>query len=866
MNLREEESTTESNDDSVYDISGYMEDDAMLNDGRVHISNGNLGGETGDNHRGQISEDQTDVSRSRHYNETLHGENNQWKPHVAGSVPPPHLPLKKRSAEQLRAGNLQIRRARDDAGRGGMMNSVESDTTVQSRLNARSELSDISGDDRANTSRPTTPSSPIGSAPSRTTLYRSSSFTKERLHPREHAALLRTSMSIPNLGMRNSSFRNDSAPCSFGGSSNARSSSKSNRRNGTLWRDIVPESARGSYRSALTNASSAFDINCTERSSTLTDRSSSSEYPNIVTGWPVIREEDLMSIEDVYGMYEDGFSDDAVDEMVLKQPVKPTTSAHLAPRRQTRPADLEITRPESHTLPIAVSSTDRAAQNSSSDLTLTPPTNDTAVHHLPIRIVYENDELPPTPRFPITTIPYVARDRYGFKKESQHITVKQYDTWNVAYTEYLERRRSKWVVLMQHSHLSVDDPTEFPAKSDKVKRYVRKGIPPQWRGAAWFHYAGGPAAVARNPGLYQNLVKRAENGDLGEDDREHIERDLHRTFPDNIKFKPDARKPLDVSTTNLPLSPLKPPEAEPAMIRSLRQVLQAFATHQPKIGYCQSLNFLAGHLLLFLSGDEEKAFHLLCILTREHLPGTHGIALEGANVDIGVLMFTIKQTMPAVWSKIDDRPPTTQPATLRSDPYHHHHRHHRHRRDSSVITTKSLPTVSLATTPWFMSCFVSTLPPETVARVWDVLFYEGSKTLFRVALGVFRLAEPQMRAQTDPMEVFQVVQTLPRTLLDANRLMDVALRKGSKAAWAGAWGSGGGLMSQDVVDRRRGERRAMYASERIGGGVGVGVAVARAATTGPVSGDVRDGEVVVLRSASSKSRLKRFRSKAAKSK
>jgi len=276
------------------------------------------------------------------------------------------------------------------------------------------------------------------------------------------------------------------------------------------------------------------------------------------------------------------------------------------------------------------------------------------------------------------------------------------------------------------------------------------------------------------------------------------------------------------------------------MIRSLRRLLQAFATHHPKIGYCQSLNFLAGHLLLFLSGDEEKSFHLLCILTQQHLPGTHGVALEGANVDIGVLMFTIKQTMPHVWSKIDDRirPPSAAAVSRLGHPHH--------RRESSVITTKSLPTVSLATTPWFMSCFVSTLPPETVARVWDVLFYEGSKTLFRVALGVFRLAEPQIRAKTDPMEVFQVVQTLPRTLLDANRLMEVALRKG-RTSW-----TAGGLMSQDTVDRRREERRGMYTRERELG--------ARAATMGTGFAETERKEAVAR--TASKSRLKRFRSKA----
>src|ERR1700712_380783 len=87
--------------------------------------------------------------------------------------------------------------------------------------------------------------------------------------------------------------------------------------------------------------------------------------------------------------------------------------------------------------------------------------------------------------------------------------------------------------------LSTENPVRFPPKSDKVKRFIRKGIPPEWRGAAWFWYAGGPDMLAREPGLYRQLIQRVQDGDLSEVDRDIIERDLNRTFPDNIKFKPD---------------------------------------------------------------------------------------------------------------------------------------------------------------------------------------------------------------------------------------------------------------------------------------------------------------------------------------
>lgn len=41
-------------------------------------------------------------------------------------------------------------------------------------------------------------------------------------------------------------------------------------------------------------------------------------------------------------------------------------------------------------------------------------------------------------------------------------------------------------------------------------------------------------------------------------------------------------------------------------VKKLQEVLQAFTIHNPNIGYCQGMNFIAGMALLFL--DKEDAF------------------------------------------------------------------------------------------------------------------------------------------------------------------------------------------------------------------------------------------------------------------
>lgn len=369
----------------------------------------------------------------------------------------------------------------------------------------------------------------------------------------------------------------------------------------------------------------------------------------------------------------------------------------------------------------------------------------------------ERLELPPN--FPFTQPPPLTRgtstrDRYGFHKSSTSgVSSRQYDAWNQSYTPYLEARRKKWDEILESSGFSTDAPFMFPPKSSKMKRFIRKGIPPEYRGHAWFFYAGGDKIYHQNPGLYRRLVEEAWNSAMN-DDKEHIERDLHRTFPDNIHFKPDFIPPPDESEDGDDSRKMyAQSRLEPRIIQSLRRVLYAFALHNSKIGYTQSLNFIAGMLLLLL--PEEKAFWMLHIITSRYLPATHEINLEGADVDLWILMVLLREQMPAVYAKIAD----TSPSTIRSKP-------------PVMEESADLPVITLGLTNWLMSLFIGSLPWETTLRVWDIFFYEGSRTFFRVGLGIFKSCEKAILSVSDSSEIFQIVQKAPKKLLDANALID----------------------------------------------------------------------------------------------
>ncbi|KAF2967878.1 hypothetical protein GQX73_g5689 [Xylaria multiplex] len=542
-------------------------------------------------------------------------------------------------------------------------------------------------------------------------------------------------------------------------------------------RDPLPRMAslpndelRSSFRSQL-SASTAQGTLATERSSVLTKSSSvTSVYGNV---------DDSLSVDDVLGLYDKGFDDDSAPEDNDSNQSPPPTAMSESSKGATIELDVVTEVDAAIVVPPSVFTSDGPIVRDSAAIFRISnhqhtPSEDAAIQkERPNTADTEPnspEEFTPSPptrhETNLTTTGEEERDRYGFKKSNQYITGEEYDKWDSEYSKYLARRRKKWNVFLKENGLMTDTPNRFPPRSAKAKRFVRKGIPPDWRGAAWFYYAGGPAIVAKHAGLYDELL----DCEVKEVDAEAIERDLHRTFPDNIKFrssanlstpaqdKASARNSQQTVTTSTAKNAALP--GETAMISSLRRVLYAFSIYNPRIGYCQSLNFLAGLLLLFVE-SEEQAFWLLNIITRVYLPGTHEMSLEGANVDLGVLMSSIRDSMPNVWAKIGGELDGTDVARPKS-------RRHRQRAE---LTTR-LPPITLCMTAWFMSCFIGTLPIESTL------------------LG-------------DPMEIFQVVQTIPRKMIDANGLMEACYKRRN----------GFGHLSQETIEQKRLERRKHVKAE-----------------------------------------------------
>lgn len=195
------------------------------------------------------------------------------------------------------------------------------------------------------------------------------------------------------------------------------------------------------------------------------------------------------------------------------------------------------------------------------------------------------------------------------------------------------------------------------------------------------HYSGASRKKLENQGLYDLLVKQAEDAGKSNEYAVVIERDLCRTFPDNIYFADDSL------TT------------QPTKIHMLRRVLLAFSMHSPEIGYCQSFNFLAGLLILLLD-SEEDAFWMMHTIVHDYFPeGMFDTKMVGANIEQTVLMMLVYEKLPGVWAKIASRKCFWE-----------------------CEQENNLPPITLVTNHWFMTLFINILPIETVLCVWDCFF------------------------------------------------------------------------------------------------------------------------------------------------
>lgn len=300
-----------------------------------------------------------------------------------------------------------------------------------------------------------------------------------------------------------------------------------------------------------------------------------------------------------------------------------------------------------------------------------------------------------------------VRDCYGF-------------AWSVTVAQQAERERCEEAVRRREAKWEKYNAARRFPKLEKLKRYLRKGVPPSLRKWVWFEISGASQLKAVSSANYYQVLLRTAT-ERPSDFKPQIELDLPRTFPG-----------------------VQPWLAGAEGQRKLGNVLLAYSMHNPQVGYCQSMNYVAALLLLSAEQDEERAFWLLMAILEGLLyPGTYANNLEGCHVEMKSLAKLLAKKDPALAGHME---------TLGCD-------------------------VNLVATDWFLCLFCTTLPIETAARVWDALFFEGPKVLYRVALALFKMAAPALMQTDNPGDFLMTMRGMVQTCFDRDALMKTAFEK-----------------------------------------------------------------------------------------
>ncbi|XP_077200094.1 TBC1 domain family member 4 isoform X2 [Paroedura picta] len=164
---------------------------------------------------------------------------------------------------------------------------------------------------------------------------------------------------------------------------------------------------------------------------------------------------------------------------------------------------------------------------------------------------------------------------------------------------------------------------------------------------------------------------------------------------------------------------------------SLFNLLKAYSLLDKEVGYCQGISFVAGVLLLHMS--EEQAFEMLKFLM----------------YDLGFR----KQYRPDMMS-------------LQIQMYQLSRLLHDYHRDLYNHLEENEISPSLYAAPWFLTLLASQFPLGFVARVFDIIFLQGTEVIFKVALSLLSSQETQIMM----CETFEnIVEFLKNTLPDMTK-------------------------------------------------------------------------------------------------
>ncbi|EFA78750.1 hypothetical protein PPL_08211 [Heterostelium album PN500] len=347
----------------------------------------------------------------------------------------------------------------------------------------------------------------------------------------------------------------------------------------------------------------------------------------------------------------------------------------------------------------------------------------------------------------------IIYDNYGFLVEQDMVQIHL--IYKDKFVRQEKQRKQQWLDfieanpgafhLLSLSQSPMASATTTYRRSEPpkpLKDMIRRGVPTDFRSSVWLRCSGAYLRLAANPDEYYNILK-VYHGKQSVATKQ-IAMDIDRTFPDHKYLNTQEH------------------------METLSRVLTAYSWRNPKVGYCQCMNFIVGYLLLHMS--EHEAYWTLVSIIEDILPSEY---FTSTMIDLSVdVRFVFDEILQKKLPKL-----------------------HKH------FTTLNL-SLPLIMTQWFLCIMATATPTETTFRIWDVFFAEGSKVLFRFAVALFKMNEEKLLTCKDYNTLYNLIRKIPSMMYDADALIEYAFNKI-------------GSLSMKLIDQKRKESKVIVFNEYI---------------------------------------------------
>jgi len=238
----------------------------------------------------------------------------------------------------------------------------------------------------------------------------------------------------------------------------------------------------------------------------------------------------------------------------------------------------------------------------------------------------------------------------------------------------------------------------------QIEEFIKLGIPPKFRSNVWQALCG-CTTTTQELKKYKELLDAPRQ----EDYASQIALDVNRTFE---------------------------AISDPNFIEKLTRVLIAYANHNPTLGYCQSMNVLAGTLLLFM--EEQEAFWVLVYLVETMLKNYHSLTMSGFHADAELFKWLVADNLPEL---------------------------HKH------FQSVQFDLLGLVA-PWFLSLYIHEMPFITACFVWDHIMLEGTYAMFEVGLALLRMHQDEVLQIHNDIDIVVLIKKRTSKMFNPKKLLE----------------------------------------------------------------------------------------------